>query len=152
MPETPSSDIDTVLKLFSGRKTSFVGYNTCDAPFYVLVTGCVQTLRELASTDPALREIKILFERIGGSLPPETGRFEPGIALLDRQPGDTISSVYLANKNPLAGTIMLYAGWRVDGKPYGAPNGGFRPVPVPLLRAVVNDPTYALALSRAVAG
>ena len=41
--EAPSNDIDTVLNLFSAWNTAFVGYNTCDAPFYLLVTSSTRS-------------------------------------------------------------------------------------------------------------
>jgi len=40
----PSSDIDTVRALFSGDRGAYVGYSTCDAPFYLLLTDCVRSL------------------------------------------------------------------------------------------------------------
>jgi hypothetical protein len=72
------------------------------------------------------------------------------MALAYRQPGDTISVVGLHDPRPTGGSIMLYAGWQVDSKPYGAPNDGFMPFPVQLLRAVVNDMEYAYSLCRPV--
>ena len=69
--------------------------------------------------------------------------FTPGVGLFDRQAGDAISTVGLLDPHPMGGSITLYAGWRVDGEPYGAPNEGYLPVPGQLLRAVVNDPRIA---------
>jgi hypothetical protein len=69
----PSKDIDTVLALFSRNKTALVGYSACDAPFYVLLTDCIRTLRQRVPTCPELADIKQLFGRSGGSLPPDPG-------------------------------------------------------------------------------
>jgi len=66
-----------------------------------------------------------------------------GTAVTARQQGDTISTVGLFDPDPTSGSVMLYAGWQVDGEYCGAPNEGYVPVPEQLLRAVVNDPTVA---------
>jgi hypothetical protein len=147
----PSNDIDAVLALFEPDKGAVVGYNSTAAPFYVLVTDCIRTLRQWVLTWPELAEVKKLFERYGASLPADPGqRFVPGMAVVPRRPGDTVSTVALLDPSPMAGSIALYAGWQVDGEPYGAPNDGYMPVPVQLLRAVVQDPVIAYSLSRPV--
>jgi hypothetical protein len=147
----PSNDIDTVLSLFSNDKTAFVGYSTCDAPFYLLLTDCVRTLRKLVPVHPRLSDVRKLFARTGGLLPSDPGQsFISGMAICGRQPGDTISTVGLLDPDPMAGSITLYAGWQMDGEPYGAPNDGYLPVPAQLLRAVVFNPEVAYSLSRRV--
>ena len=149
----PSNDIDTVLALFSRDKGAFVGYSVCDAPFYLLLTDCVQTLRQRVPVRPELSEVRKLFARVASPLPYDPGqRFTSGMGLFGRQPGDTISTVGLLDPDPMAGSIMLYAGWQIDGRPDGAPNDGYLPVPRQLLRAVVNDPTVAYSFWRPVAG
>jgi hypothetical protein len=70
------------------------------------------------------------------------------MAIIARRPADTISTVGLLDPDPTGGSIMLYAGWQVNGEPLGAPNEGYLPVPGQLLRAVVNDPTVAFLFSR----
>jgi hypothetical protein len=140
----PSNDIDTVLALFSSDKGAFVGYNCCEAPFYVLLTDCVQSLRRLVPNHPWLSGVKELFARAGQPLPPDPGQsFVHGVYIIDRQPGDTTSTVLLIDSNPTQGSIFLNAGWQIGGEPRGAPNQGYVPVPVQLLRAVVNDPRVA---------
>jgi hypothetical protein len=47
-----SKDIDTMRELFSRDKGAYVGYSTCKAPFYVLLTDCVQS-PAAASADPS---------------------------------------------------------------------------------------------------
>ena len=59
----PSNDIDTVLDLFSRDRGAYVGYSSCEAPFYLLLTDCVRTLRRLVSTDPRLSELRALLAR-----------------------------------------------------------------------------------------
>ena len=140
----PSRDIDTVQALFSADKGAYVGYSSCDAPFYLLQTDCISTLRQLVALHPRLSELRQLLARQGASLPPDPGHpFKHGIAFITRQAGDTISTVGLIDPNPQGGSITLYAGWQVDGEPYGAPNEGYFPVPGQLLRAVVRDPRTA---------
>ena len=140
----PSRDIDTVQTLFSADKGAYVGYSTCDAPFYLLQTDCICTLRQLVAAHPRLSELRQLFARQGASLPPDPGQpFKHGMAVITRQAGDAISTVGLIDPDPQGGSIMLYAGWQVNGEPYGAPNEGYVPVPGQLLRAVVRDPRGA---------
>ena len=148
----PSNDIDTVQKRFSTDEGAFVGYNVCIAPFYVLLTDCVRSLRRLVPAHPLLSEVKFLVERAGATLPPDPGlSFKHSMALAYRQPGDAVSTVALHDPSPTGGSVMLYAGWQVDGEPRGAPNDGFMPFPTQLLRAVVNDMEYAYSLCRPAA-
>jgi hypothetical protein len=140
----PSNDIDTVLDLFSSDKGAYVGYSSCDAPFYLLVTDCIRSMRRLVTTHPRVSELKNLFARTDKPLPPDPGlAFTPGMAIFKRQPADTISTVGLIDPHPMRGSMTLYAGWQVDGEPIGAPNDGYVPVPWQLLRAVVDDPKVA---------
>jgi hypothetical protein len=145
----PSNDIDTVLGRFSRDKGAYVGYSICDAPFYLLMTDCVRSLRRLVPIHPRLCEVRQLFARTGESLPPDPRQvFISGMAILGRQAGDTISTVGLFDPDPTGGSIMLYAGWQVNGEPFGAPNEGYLPVPGQLLREVVNDPRVGFAFWR----
>ncbi|MGC2199362.1 MAG: hypothetical protein WA633_04320 [Stellaceae bacterium] len=69
-----SNDIDTVLDLFSRDKGAYVGYSTRLAPFYLLLTDCISTLRRLVPVHPRLSEVKELFARANQPLPPDPGR------------------------------------------------------------------------------
>jgi hypothetical protein len=40
----PSRDINTVQTLFSADQGAYVGYSTCAAPFYLLLTDCISSL------------------------------------------------------------------------------------------------------------
>jgi hypothetical protein len=145
--EEPSNDIDTVIAMFSRWKNAFVGYSSCDAPFYVLLTDCVRSLRKQVLAHPGLFDVGRLFARTRGSLPPDPGSdFTPGMALFPRQPGDAISTALLMDPSRSAGSLMLDAGWRVAGQAYGAPFDGYLPFPAPLLRAVAYDPGVAYSL------
>jgi hypothetical protein len=70
----PCNDIDTVLHLFSRDRGAYVGYSSCAAPFYVLLTDCIRSLRRLAPTHPMLAEVKELFTRTSSPLPPDRGK------------------------------------------------------------------------------
>ncbi len=147
----PSNVIDEVAECFSRFRTAYVGYSPCDIPFYMLVTDCVQTLRPQIESRPQLRNVKRLLERTGidlprGPFPP----FEHGIALIAREPGDAISTIFLKNPNPHEGSIGLYAGWTINGVRDGAPNDGFIPVPLQFLEAALQDPQMALWIWRPV--
>src|SRR5215472_8757270 len=139
-----ATTFDTVLDLFSRDKGAYVGYSSCEASFYLLLTDCVATLRRLLRVHPRLSEARELFARANKPLPEDPGQsFIHGMGVIARQPGDTISTVGLFDFDPTSGSVMLYAGWQVNGEPYGAPNEGYVPVPGQLLRAVVNDPRVA---------
>lgn len=130
--------------LFAGHKGAYFGYSACNAPFYLLLTDCVSTLRQLLPVHPTLAELRQLFARSGASLPADPGQpFTHGMAVITREVGDTISTIGLIDPDPLGGSMTLYAGWQVNGEPYGAPNEGYFPVPGQLLRAVVRDPRNA---------
>jgi hypothetical protein len=51
-----------------------------------------------------------------------------------REPGDMISTVLVMDPKPDVGSLMLFAGWRVEEQAYGAPYDGYLPFPVALLR------------------
>jgi hypothetical protein len=133
-----------VLRLFTGWETALVGYSVCAAPFYVLLTDCLRTLRERVSVRSELAQVEQLFSRGGQSVPGENaGPFTPGMALFRRLQGDKIRTTALLDHAADVGSIMLHAGWLAGGQPHGAPNGGYAPVPTQLLRAVVKDPLIA---------
>ncbi len=142
----PSNEIDTVLRLFTGWETALVGYAVCSAPFYLLLTDCARTLHERVSVHPALAQIKWLYGREGMPVPGENASpFTSVIGLFPRRQGDKIHTTALLDEAPDAGSIILYAGWLAGENPRGAPNRGYAPVPLQLLRAVVNDPLVAAA-------
>ncbi len=66
------------------------------------------------------------------------------MGLFPRWQGDKIGTALLLDNSASAGSIVLQAGWLQRGKPRGAPNGGYAPVPTWLLRAVVKDPWVAV--------
>jgi hypothetical protein len=114
----PSNDIDTVLELFSSDTGAFVGYNTCTAPFYVLLTDCVRTMRRLVPVRPELSEVKLLLERIGLSLPPDPGQsFVHEAAVIRRRPGDKISTIGLFDPNPMGGSSCCMRAGRTMANP-----------------------------------
>src|SRR5690349_21678509 len=109
-------------------------------------------LREQVAAHPGLFNIRRLFARNGGSLPPDPGKsFVPGMALIPREPGDMISTVLVMDPKPGVGSLMLFAGWRVEEQAYGAPYDGYVPFPVALLREVAHEPAVAHSLCRPVA-
>jgi hypothetical protein len=140
----PSNKIDIVADTFSKWKTALVGYSPCDIPFYILLTDCVQTARLQIQVRPEMQEVRALLERAGAGIPAGPFRsFQHGMMLIPRAPGDTISSVFLDNRNPNEGSVALYAGWTVDGVREGVPNEGFVPVPLQFLAAGLDDPQIA---------
>jgi len=150
----PSSNIETVAKSFSRWKTAYVGYSPCDIPFYIILTDCMRTLREQVFNQPQLKEVKALFQRSG--FDPPTGSFpafKHGLVLIAREHGDAISSVLFENLAPDKGSIVLYAGWRVDSLREGtATEDGFLPVPAQFLNASIQNPETAMWIWRPIGG
>ena len=113
--EKPSNDMNAVLTLFRRDQTAFVSYNVCAAPFYVLLTDCVRSLRQRVANDPRLSEVERLFARTGGSLlsDPEK-KFMSKIVLFSRRPGDAIFDCRAAPSE--AGGRLDHAARRVAGR------------------------------------
>jgi hypothetical protein len=69
-------------------------------------------MRLMVKSRPELLDVKRLFKRNAMELPqvpfPD---FQHGIALIAREPGDTVRMVFLSNPNPNEGSVALYAGW-----------------------------------------
>jgi hypothetical protein len=145
--EQPSNDIDTVLSLFAhSRKNAVVGYSLYDAPFYVLLTNCIQALRQQLPISPELTEIRQLFNRTGAPLPQDPGRsFQSNMMLFAREPRDTISSEGRMDPKLSTPNIVLLAGWTRGGL-----HDGYHPFPWELLDAVVFDAKAAHFLSQHV--
>jgi hypothetical protein len=147
--EQPSNDIDTILSLFAhSSKNAVIGYSLCDAPFYVVLTNCIQALRQQLPISPELSGILQLFENSGTPLPLDPGgRFISDMMLFAREPGDTISSVGRMDPNVATPNIVLLAGWKAEGVPHGGLHDGYHPFPWRLLDAVVFDTKTAYYLS-----
>ena len=146
----PSSNIDKVITAFSKFKSAFVGYSACDLPFYMLVTDCIVTLMERVSVHSHLAGVRRLMDRAGEIPRPSGAPFQHGIMFFAREPGDRIETVVLKDPNPNKGSALLQAGWAVDGQPFGAPNGGYMPVPLQFLDAAIGDPAIAMWIWRPV--
>ena len=146
-----SDDIDMVAKQFERFKTAFVGYSTCAAPFYVLLTDCIRTLRQSVSWDGRLQDVRRLIERSGVSLPPDNGvRFRHAGLVFLREAGDKIATVARLDHGPNHGSIVLYAGWLEGDEPQGAPNRGYAPVPLRLVGDTIANPALASCLARPI--
>ena len=146
-----SDDIDMVAKQFAKFKTAFVGYSTCAAPFYVLLTDCIRTLRQRVSSDGRFRDVRHLIERSGMRWPPDnSARFQHAGLLFVREVDDKIPSIGLLDPSPYQGSIVLYAGWLEGDEPHGAPNGGCAAVPVKLVGDTIANPALARCLARPI--
>jgi len=141
-----SNNIDEVVATFSRWKSAYVGYSPCDAPFYMLVTDCVKTMPPQIASRPQLWPLRDALHRMGATLPQTNSRgFQHGLALIPREPADTLSTIFIGNPNPHEGSLQLLAGWCTgDGDREGTPNEGFVPVPLQFLRAACQDPQIAM--------
>ena len=135
-----SNDIDVVAQNFERFNTAYVGYSTCAAPFYLLLTNCVRSLRQRMLSDDRLRDLRLLIERSNPSWPSYEGDRQHAGVLFERQPSDRFETIALTEGNPSPCGIVLYAGWLEEGKPIGATCDGCVPVPLSLVRAVFADP------------
>jgi hypothetical protein len=146
-----SDDIDMVAKQFAKFKTAFVGYSTCAAPFYVLLTDCIRTLRQRVSSDGRFRDVRYLIERSGMRWPPDnSARFQHAGLLFVREVDDKIPSIGVLDPSPYRGSIVLYAGWLEGNEPQGSPNGGYVPVPMQFVGDAIAKPALASCLARPV--
>src|SRR6202022_2178107 len=120
-----SNDIDMVAQQFARFKTAYVGYSTSAAPFYILLTDCVSTLRQRVCSDDRFQEIRRLIERSGMRWPSNNGAlFQHASMVFLREPEDRSPSIALLDPSPYQGSIVLYAGWLEGDEPQGAPSGG----------------------------
>lgn len=139
-----SKDIDTVRELFSRDKGAYVGYSTCKALFYVLLTDCVQSLRRLVPTHPRLSEAKELFARTGQSLPPDPGQnFIHGSAVIARLPGMLFQQSRCLIHARQGDQSCSMPGGRSAVNPAAHQIKDVLQSRGQLLRAVVNDPRVA---------
>jgi hypothetical protein len=119
----------------------------------VLVTDCVRTLRDRVRSHPRLADVRFLLSRSGADLPPDTDvPFQQGCILFAREHGDTISTIFLHDPNPEAGSIGLFGGWTENEAPKGAPNEGLQPLPMQLLQGALADVKIAYWLSNPIGG
>jgi hypothetical protein len=135
-----SNDIDVIARNFASFKTAYVGYSTCAAPFYILLTDCVRTLRQRMLSDDRLKDVRRLIEHSNQRWPTDEGDGQQACVFFDRQSGDRFETIALTEGNPSQSGIVLYAGWLEEGKPIGAPCDGCVPVPLSLVRAVFANP------------
>jgi hypothetical protein len=135
-----SNDIGVVAQNFASFKTAYVGYSTCAAPFYLLLTDCVRTLRQRMLLDDRLKDVRRLIEPSNQRWPTDEHDKQQASVFFGRQPGDRFETIALMERNPHQWSIVLYAGWLEESEPMGAPCDGCVPVPLSLVRAVFADP------------
>lgn len=144
-----TTNLEQTKSNFDRWKTAYVGYSPCDTPFYILLTDCVKTLKTQLKTQSALAEVNDFCNRCEVEMPcGPLPSFRHGMVLLARQPGDTMSTVFLNNPNLDEGSVGFFAGWTEGEERQGAPNNGYVPVPTQFLEAVLADPEIALWIWR----
>jgi hypothetical protein len=140
-----SDDIDVVAKNFAQHPAASIGYSSCAAPFYLLLTNCLLTLRKTIVSDDRLQEARQLVERTGHQWPTGTiAPFQHAMFVFPRKAGDRIPMA-LVDGRPDGPSIMFSAGWLEGGRSSGAPN--VVPIPMPLVGAVINDPQLSANLA-----
>jgi hypothetical protein len=144
----PSTDLKQVAASFAKLKTALVGYNTCEAQFYCLVTDSLSDLKTKLVTEPRLQPVASILGRIGDALPPANGRpFQHFAAVFARNPDDRFETFFLDDPRPTNGSVLFTAGWMDGSEPKGAPNDGYLVIPVALLRGAIEDPQLAFWLT-----
>jgi hypothetical protein len=87
-----SDDIDIVAKNFAEYPAASIGYSSCAAPFYILLTNCLRTLRKAIVSDNRLQEARQLVKRNGLRWPTGTiASFQHAMFVFPREAGDRIS-------------------------------------------------------------
>jgi hypothetical protein len=141
MMAQPSADLDTVSAMFDRAKTAFVGYSTCEANFYTLVTDCADTLARMMGTNEQVERVANLFRRDKTPLPQPRGvPFVKACAAFRRYSGEEIGSFIYSDPRPDWGSMIFSAGWMDDGEAKGTAAGGFRFVPLQLVEAFMQMP------------
>lgn len=143
-----TNNVDEVYERFANLKTAFVGYSPSDAEFYVLVTDSLSDLKSKLKSSRQLKPVADVVSRAGGELPTGTGgAFQHFGAVFARWPDDQLETLFLEDAHPDRGSVLFQAGWRERETRRGAPNDGFLPVPLALLRGALADPKLAFWLT-----
>lgn len=144
----PSTDLKQVAASFAKLKTALVGFSTCEAQFYCLVTDSLSDLKTKLVTEPRLQPVASILGRIGDALPPGNGRpFQHFAAVFARNVADRFETFFLEDPRPTSGSVLFTAGWMEGAEPAGAPNDGYLVIPVALLRGAIEDPQLAFWLT-----
>ncbi|MFS2109234.1 hypothetical protein ACCC88_06090 [Sphingomonas sp. Sphisp140] len=144
----PSNDIDAVAGMFDKMKTAFVGFSPCDEQFYCLVTDSLSDLKRKLESENRLEPIRKILSRAEATLPPGNGSdFQHFGAVFARFEDDRFETFFLEDPRPDRGSVLFPAGWSEDDRRFGAPNDGFMPVPLALLRGAIADPQLAFWLT-----
>lgn len=134
--------------IFGRAKTAVVGYEPARAPFFLVVTDCVNTLSRRLTTDPRFAAAKALMTRDGGTIaPPMAQSFKHGAIMIARLPGDELETLVVEDPSPQAGSIMLLGGWMEGEEVHGTPVASVM-VPRRLLTELLEDPSAIFWLTR----
>ena len=141
----PSNSLDEVISCFSRYKTAYVGYSVCELPFYILVTDCVNSARDIVASKPGFAEVRGLLHRDNVQIPSSRMRpFQHGLMLLARRPGDAVSCVGHHDPSPSRGSVVFYAGWTIGDRREGCLHDGYLPVPLQFVSEAMKSPETAI--------
>lgn len=139
---TPTRDWREAAKTFGRLKTAFVGYNTATAPFYVLLTDCMNTMNSVVQTDPRMAHARQAVRRTGWGFKGVPSAFQHSTLLVPRDESDQFETLVLEDPRLDRGSVMFLAGWQEDGETLGTTNDGFFGIPLQVVHAILNNPAF----------
>lgn len=139
---TPTRDWREAAKTFARLKTAYVGYNTATAPFYALLTDCMNTLNSAVQADSRLSHARQAVSRTGYGFKNVPSAFQHSTLLVPRNEGDQFETLVLEDPRLDRGSVMFLAGWQQDGETFGTTNDGFFAIPLQVVHAILNNPAF----------
>ena len=136
-----TTEIDAVVEAFETSQADLVGYASAQAPFYVLITDCQDTVAQLLTSEPKAARIADLFERDGLPLPKRLGTpFVKACWIFRRRPDDRVGGLMYIDPRDDWGSYFFFAGFMDGDEPKGAGDSGLKPVSRQLLYALLRSP------------
>lgn len=138
----PTRDWREAAKTFGRVKTAYVGYNTAKAPFYALLTDCMNTMNYAVQNDARLAHARNAVARTGYGFQGVPSPFQHSTLLVPRDEGDQFETLVIEDPRLDRGSVMFLAGWQEDGETHGTTNDGFFAVPLQVVHAILNNPAF----------
>lgn len=138
---TPTRDFRQAATTFGRLKTAFVGYDSAGAPFYAVLTDCVNTMNDVIRNDSRFAHVRQAADRVSYDYRRAPMPFQHAALVIPREAADRFETVVLEDPRLDRGSVMFLAGWRdEDGSAHGTPNDGFFAIPKQLVDAILRNP------------
>lgn len=139
----PTDDWRKAAATFNRLKTAFVGYDVSKAPFYALLTDCLNSMNALVQTDGRMAQAKEAVVRTGYTFKSAPQPFQHSALLVPRDEEDRFETIILDEPRSDRGSVMFLSGWRdADGEARGITNGGYFAMPLQVAHAILHNPAF----------